>query len=83
MTESIRSHKVGDWVEWLWGTDMTESIELIQNIPKNVNEIKHFPKKVNENERFPKKINEVEDFPKKGQHRNILSWLNYSMESLE
>ena len=35
---------------------MVESIELIQNIPKKVNEIERFPKKVNE-VGFPEKVN--------------------------
>ena len=54
VTESIRFYKAGDWVDWLWETVMTESIELIPNIPKNVDEIEHFPKKINEIERFQK-----------------------------
>ena len=65
MTESIRIHRVGDWVDWLGATGMIESIELIQNIPKQVNEIERFPKKVNEIESFPKNVNEIEDFPKR------------------
>ena len=40
---------------------MIESIELIQNIPKKINEIK----------RFPEKVNEIEGFPK-NQHRGEL-----------
>ena len=33
-TESIRFHKVGDWVDWLWGTGMIKWIDLTKNIPK-------------------------------------------------
>ena len=36
------------------GTGMIELIELIQNIPKKVNEIKRFPKKGQQNSRFHK-----------------------------
>ena len=52
--ESIRFHKGDDWVDWFWGTGMIESIDLIQNIPKKLNEIERFPKKVNATEGFPK-----------------------------
>ena len=38
-----------------WETGMIESIELIQNIPKKVNEIERFPKKIQRNGTFPQK----------------------------
>ena len=57
VTESIRFHKVADLVDWLWGTGTIESIELIRNIPKNVNEIKAFPKKVNASQKRSAKLN--------------------------
>ena len=45
VVDSIRFHKVGDWVDWLWVTDMIESIQMIPKILKKVNEIEGFPKK--------------------------------------
>ena len=70
VTESIRFHKVVDWVGWLWGTGMIDLIELIQNIPKKANEF----------ERFPKNVNEIESFSK---NQHILSWLTDLIESFE
>ena len=34
VTEAIRFHKVGDWVDWLWATGMSESIQLMQKNAK-------------------------------------------------
>ena len=48
MTESIRFHRIGDWVDRFLGTGLIESIELIQNIQKRSTKSNDFSGKVNE-----------------------------------
>ena len=46
MIESIRFHKVSEWVDWIWVTDMMESIQLIKKMFQKVNEFEIFPKRL-------------------------------------
>ena len=64
VTESIRFHKEGDWVDWIWGTAVPQRTVCLYDwinwiywkYPKKVNEIKRFPEKVNEIEAFSEKV---------------------------
>ena len=73
VTESICFLKVGDWVDWLWGTGIIDSIELMQNIPKKVNEI---PKKGQRNGRLSKKGQNI-------YWTDWLIWLNHLSHSFD
>ena len=87
VTESIRFHKVDGWVDLIWGPGMIESIELIQNIPKKVNEIERFPEKDQRKRTFSQKGQRNKRYSKKV---NIpicwvdwLIWLNHLSHSFD
>ena len=79
VTVSIRFHKVSDWVDWLCGTGMIESIELIQNIPRSSTKSDILQKKVKEIDSCPKKVNiyiELTDWFDWSIWVIVLTWLS-------
>ena len=63
VTESIRFHKVGDWVDWLFEVWLSQLNWF--KIPQKANEIEHFPKRSTKSNVFQKRPTKYRIFQKK------------------